>query len=76
MPLFVSPPENVGSRKEPFEKVQRVDDCVQGPAYGSDALVERGRLCPGYVCVQQLLLMPLGPCHGLSQPSKSYCVFS
>ena len=40
----------MGSRKEPFEKVQRVDGCVQGPAYGSDALVERGRLRPGYVC--------------------------
>lgn len=57
MPLFMfPPPENVGSREEPFEKVQRVDDCIQGPTYGFDALVERGRLCPGYVSVQQ----PLG----------------
>nr|XP_055195224.1 5-demethoxyubiquinone hydroxylase, mitochondrial isoform X3 [Nyctereutes procyonoides] len=34
--------ENVGSRKGPLEKVQRVDGCIQGAADDSDALLERG----------------------------------
>lgn len=81
--LCFFPLENVGSRKEPFEKVQRVDGCVQGPTYGFDALVERGRVCPGYVSVQLPLgLLVMGcsclwnPCHSLIQPFKFYFVFS
>lgn len=84
MPLFMfSPPENVGSREEPFEKVQRVNGCVQGPTYSFDALVECSRLCPGYVSAQQLLGLLVmrcsclwNSCHVLNQAFKIYCVFS
>lgn len=45
--------ENVGSRKGPLEKVQRTDGCIQGPADGSDAPLERGGVCARCVPVQR-----------------------
>lgn len=45
--------ENVGSRKSPLEKVQRIDGCIQGPANGSDAHLERDGVCTRCVSVQK-----------------------
>lgn len=50
--------ENVGSRKRPLEKVQRVNGHIQGAADGSDALLERGGVCTGYVSVHKSLHEP------------------
>lgn len=55
MSLLVFFTENVGSRKGSLEKVQRVVGCIQGAADDSDALLERGGVCTGYVSVQKSL---------------------